>query len=168
MFNKRQALVRRGDWFDPFDFLTRLTPEFNEFFREAWPTVRRPATAAFGWAPNVDVFERDNRLIARADLPGAKKEEVKVEVAEGWLAISGERKKETETEKDNVYRRECEYGNFYRAIPLPEGAKVEEIKATFENGVLEVTVPLAAKAEAKPYTVAIEEPAKKKVAIKAA
>jgi HSP20 family protein len=170
MFNRKPTeIARRGDWLDPFALLTRFTPEFNEFFREAWPAVRRPAATEYaGWAPNVDVFERDNRLIARADLPGAKKDEVKVEVVEGWLTISGERKKETETEKDNFYRRECEYGTFYRAIPLPEGAKVEEVKAIFENGVLEVTVPLAVKAEVKPYTIAIEEPAKKKVEVKAA
>jgi HSP20 family protein len=169
MFNKRKTeLVRRGDGFDPFTLLNRLTPEFNEFFGDAWPAVRRPATTGYlGWAPNIDVFERDNRLIARADLPGAKKDEVKVEVVEGWLTISGERNKETETDNDNFYRRECEYGTFYRTIPLPEGAKFEEVKAIFENGVLEVTVPLTAKAEVKPFTVTIEEP-KKKSATKAA
>jgi HSP20 family protein len=124
--------------------------------------------AGTAWSPNIDVFEKDNRLIARVDLPGTKKEEVKVEVVDGWLTISGDRKYENEEEKENVYRCEREYGTFYRALPLPEGAKVEEVKAFFENGVLEVTVPLVVRAANTPRTVAIEEPAKAAVKTKAA
>ena len=67
---------------------------------------------------------------------------------------------EAEEKKENYYRCEREYGSFYRAVPLPEGAKLEDVTATFTNGVLEVSVPLAAKAEAKPRTVEIREPAK--------
>jgi HSP20 family protein len=83
---------------------------------------------------------------------------VKVEVTDGHLAISGERKTETEETKDNVYRCERAYGSFYRAVPLPEGIKLEDVKATFTDGVLEVSVPLPVKAQAKPRMVPIEEP----------
>jgi HSP20 family protein len=129
---------------------------FDRAFR--WPMLRRfefpePAT----WAPEIDVFERDGRLVTKVDLPGLKKEDVTVEVTDGHLAISGERKTETEETKDNVYRRERSYGSFYRAVPLPEGAKLEDVKATFADGVLEVSVPLPVKAQAKPRTVKIEE-----------
>jgi HSP20 family protein len=106
------------------------------------------------------VFEKDNRLITRVDLPGMKKEEVKVEVTDGHLALSGERKRETEEKKDTFYRSEREYGSFYRAVPLPEGIKLEDIKATFADGVLEVSIPLPVRAEAKVRHVEIEEPAK--------
>jgi HSP20 family protein len=95
-------------------------------------------------------------VAARADLPGLKKEDVKVEVSDGHLAISGERKRESE-EKKQFYRCEREYGSFYRAVPLPEGVKVEDVKATFADGVLEVSVPLPAKAEAKARTIEIQE-----------
>jgi HSP20 family protein len=90
------------------------------------------------------VFEKNNRLVTRVDPPGMKKEDVSVEVTDGHLALSGER----------------EYGSFYRAIPLPEGVKLEDVKATFSDGVLEVSIPLPARPEAKVRKVQIEEPVK--------
>jgi HSP20 family protein len=71
-----------------------------------------------------------------------KKEDVKVEVTDGHLAISGERKTEAEEKKDQFYKCEREYGSFYRAVPLPEGVKLEDVKATFADGVLEVSIPV--------------------------
>ena len=106
------------------------------------------------------MFERDNRLVAKVDLPGVKKEDVTVQVTDGHLVLSGERKQEKEEEKDNVYRTEREYGSFYRAVPLPEGVKLEDVKATFADGVLEVSVPLPARAEPTVRKVEIQEPAK--------
>jgi HSP20 family protein len=105
------------------------------------------------------VFERDNKLVTRIDLPGMKKEEVKVEVTDGHLAIFGERKSEKEERKESEYRCERAYGSFYRAVPLPQGAKLDDIQATFENGVLEVTVPLPAKAPPAARRVEIKESA---------
>jgi HSP20 family protein len=80
-----------------------------------------------------------------------------VEVTDGHLAISGERKTEAEEKKEGVYRCEREYGSFYRAVPLPEGVKLEDVKAVFTDGVLEVSVPLPAQPEAKVRKVEIEE-----------
>jgi HSP20 family protein len=161
MFNRKTTeLARRGEWPDPFALLSRFTPDFDRIFEEAgWPLFRGGGIREAAWAPNLDVFEKDNQLIAKLDLPGLKKEEVKVETVEGRLTISGERKYEQEEKTENVFRCEREYGSFYRMVPLPKGAKLDEVKATFENGVLEVTVPLPARAEAKSRTVTIEEPA---------
>ena len=167
MEEKKDAVVTRNRAArDPFAVLRQMTSELDRFFERPfdtafrWP-LRATATADVDrWAPQIDVFERDNRLVTRVDLPGLKKEDVKVEVTDGHLAISGERKSEREEKKDNVYHSERSYGSFYRAVPLPEGAKLEDVKATFADGVLEVSVPLPAKEEAKPRTVKIEEPAK--------
>ena len=152
---------------DPFAL---LRADFDRFFTEpGWPAFRWP-TFRFGrdeeatWNPQVDVFQRDNRLVTRIDLPGLKKEDIKVEVTDGHLAISGERKKEEEEKGEQFYRCEREYGSFYRAVPLPDGVKLEDVKATFADGVLEVSVPLPAKADATVRKVAIEEPAKAKAA----
>jgi HSP20 family protein len=93
-------------------------------------------------------------------LPGLKKEDVKVEVSDGYLAISGERRKEEEEKGDQFYRCEREYGSFQRAVPLPEGVKLEDVKATFNDGVLEVSVPVPAAPKAEVRTVAIEDPVK--------
>jgi HSP20 family protein len=114
--------------------------------------------AAF--TPAIDVFEKDNRLVTRVDLPGLKKEDVKVEVTDGYLTISGERKSEVEEKKDDFYRCERGYGSFYRTVPLPEGVKIEDVKATFSDGVLEVSVPTPAKPNAEVRTIEIQEPGK--------
>src|SRR3970282_2484793 len=112
------------------------------------------------WSPTIEVFEKDNGLVTKVDLPGLKKEDVKVEVTHSRLTISGERKREVEEKKKDVYRSEREYGSFYRAVPLPEGVKLEDVKATFSDGVLEVSIPLPAKPETKVRLVEIQEAAK--------
>jgi len=144
---------------DPFTLLRQMMSELDRVFDEsAWPAIRtRPALEATSWFPGIDVFEKDGRLVTRVDLPGLKKEDVKVEVTDGQLAISGERKTEAEEKKEHVYRCEREYGSFYRAVPLPEGAKLEDVKATFSDGVLEVSVPLPAKPETKVRKIEIQE-----------
>lgn len=163
---KETAMAQRRAVRDPFTLFRQMTSELDRVFEQPLATAFRwPSLRAFSgpdeerWAPQIDVFERDNRLVTKIDLPGLKKEDVKVEVTDGYLSISGERKSETETEKDNVYRCERSYGSFYRAVPLPEGAKLEDVKATFGDGVLEVSVPLSAKAGSQARTVKIEEPA---------
>ena len=161
---KQEAIVPPRVARDPFALFRQMTSDFDRMFGE--PFFAPPLFRGFvppevvAWSPKVDVFEKDNRLITRVDLPGMKKEEVKVEVTDGYLALSGERKRETEEKKDAFYRSEREYGSFYRAVPLPEGIKLEDIKATFADGVLEVSIPLPVRAEAKVRHVEIEEPAK--------
>lgn len=95
------------------------------------------------WAPEVEVFSRNNELVIHADLPGLTKQDVHVDVAEDRLTIQGERKREREEERDGVYRSERNYGTFYREVPLPPGAMADQAKARFDNGVLEITMPAA-------------------------
>ena len=162
---KETALATARTPRDPFALLRAMTSELDRVFDAPfggafrWPVFTDlviPDTA--NWAPHIDVFERDNRLVTKVDLPGLKKEDIKVEVADGYLAISGERRAETEEKKDNVYRHERSYGRFHRAVPLPDGVKLEDVKATFAAGVLEVSVPLPAKAEAAtPRTVNVDD-----------
>jgi HSP20 family protein len=161
---KLSTLVSSRGARDPFAILRQMTSELDRAFDD-WPSFRFPsfgqvATESIAWSPKIDVFEKDNRLVTRVDLPGMKKEDVSVEVTDGHLALSGERKRETEEKKDNLYRSEREYGSFYRAVPLPEGVKLEDVKATFSDGVLEVSVPLPARPEANVRKVQIEEPKK--------
>jgi len=93
------------------------------------------------WSPQVEVFERGDRLVVRADLPGLTKDDVELEIENDALVIRGERKNESEDERDGYYHSERSYGSFYRAIPLPDGADADDIQASFQNGVLEVTLP---------------------------
>ncbi len=148
---------------DPFALMREMTSDLDRWFSEParpflrWPPLRRRAAEESGWYPQVDVFEKDSRLVTRIDLPGTKKEDVKVEVSDGQLVVSGERKRELEEKEKDFYRCEREYGSFHRSVPLPEGANVDDVKATFADGVLEVSVPLAARPEATVRKIEIQE-----------
>ena len=144
---------------NPFAFLRRMTPNFDRWFDELPWRQEPPAYDTATWLPDVDVFEREGTFVVRADLPGMKREDVKIEVKNNVISIEGERKSDFEEEKDGYYRMERAYGTFMRAIPLPEGARAEDVRAVFKDGVLEVTAPLPpSKLEPKARTVAIEEP----------
>jgi HSP20 family protein len=120
------------------------------FFRRGRRLLRREAElAGLEWAPRIDVVEREGQFVIRADLPGLTKDDFKVEVGDDMIAIEGERKQEKKEEKGGCYYRECSYGSFYRAIPLPEGADASKATAEFHNGVLEVAVPAPSRPEPK-------------------
>lgn len=132
------------------DNLERLFEDFNHFrllpFIEtelAMPNWTNIETRM--WTPEIEIFEKDNKLHVRADLPGMKKEDIEIEIADDALIISGERRLESKEKREGYYRTERSYGNFYRHIPLPEGTKTENAHATFQNGVLEVTMAIPAK-----------------------
>jgi HSP20 family protein len=113
-------------------FAPRFWPELPERFAE-------PELAV--WAPEIEVFEREGQFVVRADLPGLKKDDVRVEVIDNALIVEGERRKEQEERREGLYRSERSYGRFSRAIPLPEGVDTENVKAQFKDGVLEVRLP---------------------------
>jgi HSP20 family molecular chaperone IbpA len=123
-------------WNDPFSLLQR---ESWPFHRESWPwpTSQRGSTV---WSPQVESFQRGDQFVVRADLPGLKKEDVKIELTDDSLTIEGERREEREEDREGYYRSERSYGSFYRVIPLPEGAITESAKANFNNGVLEIVL----------------------------
>ena len=159
MFDKKRSLLMPARVSrDPFTTLRQMMSSFDRAF-EDFPAFGERPTDMTNWYPRIDVLERDKRLVTRIDLPGMKKEDVNVEVADGQLIVSGERKRESQETRDNVYRSEREYGSFYRAVPLPDGCKLEDVQATFANGVLEVSVPLPAQPQAEVHKVKIEEPA---------
>jgi len=111
------------------------------------------------WTPDVEMFRRDNTIVVRADVPGMTKNDLTIEVTDGQLVLRGERKQEKEEKKEGYYRAERTFGAFYRALPLPDGVKLDDAKATIKDGVLEVIVP-APKVEETKRTLAIEEPVK--------
>jgi HSP20 family protein len=119
----------------------------ERLFEDSWGAPKLPRmfrnleVAATRWTPDIEAFERKGEFVVRADLPGMTRENVKVEVTDGELVIQGERKEEKEQTEKGYYACERSYGAFYRAVPLPEGVKVDEAKATFKDGVLEVAMP---------------------------
>jgi HSP20 family protein len=113
-------------------FAPRLWSDVPERFSE-------PELAV--WAPEIEVFDREGEFVVRADLPGLKKEDVRVELTENALILEGERRKEHEERREGFYRSERSYGRFSRAVPLPEGVDTEKVEAEFKDGVLEVRLP---------------------------
>ena len=93
------------------------------------------------WTPELEIFQRNSELVIHADLPGLTKDDVKVDVSDNQVTIEGERQRHHDEEREGFYRSERSYGRFYRTIPLPEGVIADQAKATFKDGVLEVTIP---------------------------
>jgi len=127
---------------NPFAMMRRFSEDMDRMFSSSWDDREFGGRDLQSWAPAVEVREREGNLIVNADLPGLNKEDVKVEVTNEGLVIQGERKREHEEERGGIHRSERSYGAFYRLIPLPEGANIEQAKARFNNGVLEVQVPI--------------------------
>jgi HSP20 family protein len=141
------APLFRGGLFrvDPFVLMRHFTEEMDRFFTPAAGTGE-----AGLWAPVIEVKQKEGKLLVTAEIPGLDKDDVKVHVEGDTLVLEGERKREKEEKREGYYHSERTYGKFYRAVPLPEGANVEGTAAQFNNGVLEVAMPVAeAKAKAK-------------------
>lgn len=128
----------------PFTLMRRMSEEMDRIFSEAFTGAsgQDSGRTAGNWAPAIEVKQQGNQYVVCAELPGLKKEDVKVELQEDSLVIQGERKFEHDESTGGVHRTERRYGQFYRAIPLPEGANAEQAKARFENGMLEISVPV--------------------------
>jgi HSP20 family protein len=109
-----------------------------------------------GWNPRIDVVKKEGELVLRADLPGVKPDQIKVEVEDGVLTVSGEHEEKTEEKKERYLRRERRYGSFSRSMALPEGVKSDDIEATTSDGVLEVRIPLPDPKEKPTKTVKVE------------
>jgi HSP20 family protein len=127
----------------PFELMRRFTDELGRAFEGLGITRGAGGGEIQMWTPSVEVFERDNKLVVRAELPGLDKDDVRVELMDDGLVIEGERRREREERLEGGYRSEIEYGRFYRMIPLPEGVNVDQAQARMNNGVLEVSIPMA-------------------------
>jgi HSP20 family protein len=124
--------------FDSFGFGRSFFP--SEFGQGAQARYADLGATAL-WAPHVDVVERDGKLLISADLPGVKKEDVKVEINPDSVTLQGQRHQEKSSSDRGYYQSERSYGSFYRTIPLPEGVNTENASATFRDGVLQIEVP---------------------------
>jgi len=134
--------VSPGEFFtlSPITLMRRLTEDIDRAFTALSNTGAYDED--FTWAPSVEVRQSGNNLIVRADLPGLNENDIRLEATQDGLILEGERKREENREEGGLHRTERVYGHFYRFIPLPEGAKLDQVQANFRNGVLEVTVPV--------------------------
>jgi HSP20 family protein len=139
-----QPLVRGGVLRSPFGVMRRFMDEMDRMFSD-FGSLRPAFEREVAWSPQIELLEKDGKLVLRADLPGLKPDDVRVEVDRGVLTISGERKQEKKEEREGMYHSERFYGTFQRRIALPDDVDPDKIDARFENGVLEVVVPAPAR-----------------------
>jgi HSP20 family protein len=144
---------------DPFKDLEETSNRLNRLFGR-FPFFRagegKEAMTVTEWAPLVDITEDDKEYLIKAELPEVKKEEVKVTVENGVLAISGERKFEKEEKGKRYHRMERAYGSFLRSFTLPEGTDASKVNAECKDGVLKVHVPKSEKAKSKALEVKVQ------------
>ena len=144
--------------------LTRWNPEtdlvrgrfdrlFNQMLHDAWGAQATEGVAGRIWAPAVDIKETEEALQFKVELPGLAKEDVEITVENSVLTIAGERKFEKETKGENYHRLERSYGSFSRSFTLPTGVRAEQVEATFDQGVLNITLPK--QEESKPRKISI-------------
>jgi HSP20 family protein len=144
---------------DPFRELEEMQNRLTSFFGRRVPLLKGGGEGeeftVTTWAPRVDIAEDDKEYVINAELPGTKKEDVKVSVENGVLSISGERKTEKEEKGKKYHRVEQTYGSFMRSFTLPEGSSGEQISAEFRDGILKVHIPKDETAKAKGVDVKI-------------
>ena len=124
--------------------LTQWNPfrEMDEMLRGFRPGLAREASAPLGdWAPAVDISEKDKEYLVKAQLPGVKKDDVKVEFLNGVLTLSGERKFETDEKTEKTHRIESAFGAFTRSFTVPEDVLADKIAADYKDGILFVHLP---------------------------
>lgn len=146
--------MTRFERWDPFDELSTLRNRMDRLINKINPEFEDVPANIARWTPMTDILETKDALVFRAELPGLTEKDVSVELENGVLTISGERKFEEETKEKNYHRVERAYGKFTRAFTLPPNVEADKIKATFNDGLLELNIPK--KEEAKPKKITLD------------
>jgi HSP20 family protein len=139
--------------FSPSNELRRLQREIDSVFQNMYPADGDREAPATGWTPRVDLSETEDAYHIHLDLPGVDKDDVDINLQDGTLTIRGERKEQAREEGTNTVRVERSFGQFFRSFTLPQTIKQDDIRATYDNGVLAVEVPKAE--ETKPRRIEI-------------
>jgi HSP20 family protein len=138
---------------DRFRNISSLQDEVNRLFENSFPGNRGDNSALTTWAPAVDIYETENELVLKADLPDINEKDLDIRVENNMLTVRGERKFEQNVKEDNYLRIERTYGAFSRSFSLPNTVNPETIGAEYKNGVLTVTLPK--REESKPRQVKV-------------
>ncbi len=140
-------LVKWNPWREMETFSDRI----NRFFEDAFlpGTWLRDEGGLTNWRPVADIYDHDDKIVIKAELPGVDKKDIHVNLENGVLTLSGERSYENEVKEDNYYRKERSYGKFHRAFTLPAGLDPEKIEAEYKDGILKIEIPKPEEKKAK-------------------
>ena len=145
--------VRTRDVFGDFLDLRKEMSDLFSFALDRWPN-RGSSLYEGTWNPALDIIDQKDSILVKADLPGLKKEQIDISIHEGVLTIQGEKKEESETKEKGYLRTERFYGSFQRSVVLPSTVDEAKVKASYKDGVLELTLPK--KEEAKPKSIKVD------------
>ena len=142
---------------DPFRELEDVSNRLNRIFGQSLARSEsgQNMLAVADWAPSVDISETDSAYLIKGEIPGVKKEGVKVTIQDGMLTIQGERRQEKEEKGKKFHRIECSYGSFARSFRVPSDADESSVKAEFKDGMLNVTLAKSEKAKPKSINVSV-------------
>jgi HSP20 family protein len=146
---------------EPFRNLNTLQEQVNRLFEDSFARSRSSQAELASWAPAVDIFETENELVVKADLPDMQEKDIDVRVENNTLTVRGERKFSNEVNEDNYLRVERAYGTFTRSFSLPNTVNTESIKAEYKNGVLTVHMPKREETKPKQIKIGVSENGKK-------
>ena len=153
--------------FEPFREFATLQDRINRAFRDSYSgAAQDDALTTSSFAPAVDVYEDEHQVALKIEVPGIDEKDIDVRVENNTLTVHGERKIESEEKEENYRRVERQYGSFTRSFTLPQTVDTENVSATYERGVLKVTLPK--KAEAKPKQIKVQVGSEKSIEAKPA
>ena len=139
----------------PFRDLAAMQEEMNRLFDRFFGRFSERREFDEGmWSPFVDISETKDDLVITAEIPGMNKDDIKISINDNILCLKGEKKQDKKVEEENYHRVERSYGTFHRSFTLPATVQQDQVKATYRDGILRVTLPKAE--EAKPKEIAIE------------
>ena len=140
---------------NPFREMTAMQNRIDRMFNNPyWLTDRVGDDTGMGmWNPVVDLYEKDDHFVIKAELPGVDKKDIAIDLKDRVLTLSGERSYENEVKEENYYRRERSYGKFQRAFTLPADVDSDKIKAEFKDGLLKIEVPKPEQQKPKQVTI---------------
>ena len=145
-------------WWDPMRDISAIQEKMNQLFED---TMSRSRSREEGlgpgmWTPAVDIYETNEGVVVKAELPGLTKEQIGIEVKDGLLILKGERKIEKDMKEENYHRIERAYGTFQRSFSLPASVDQEKISANLKEGVLELILPKKEQAKKRQISVAVK------------
>jgi HSP20 family protein len=152
----RKGLMQMTKW-DPFKDLLTLQDRMNRLFDDSMRGVRQTDEGLAGavWSPAVDIYETDNEVVLKAEVPGVNQKDIDIQVENNTLTLLGERKIDKETVRENYHRIERSYGSFVRSFTLPGTVDQEKIRADYKDGVLKIEMPKREETKPKQIKVAL-------------
>lgn len=150
----------KGGAYDPFMDMERLRGQMNNLFNlslSKWLDPVQDEEPGLSWGPALDLYDKKNEIVVKAEIPGIKKNEIDLVLEDGVLTIRGEKKTEEKKDADGLIKRELFYGSFQRSLQLPSEVDEKKVKASYRDGVLEIVLPKKESAKQKQLKIDIGE-----------